>query len=72
LICSSSTSEGTEKPHDEGRVLPKHVGASIYRRIKKWYNQCILLVIITASDNELHEHETKVVNLQKMGKTKKA
>jgi hypothetical protein len=38
----SGNSEGSKKPHDDGRLLPKHVGAS--NKISGT-DQCVLLVI---------------------------
>jgi hypothetical protein len=31
-ICISSNSEGSKKHHDDGRLLPKHVGANTYSK----------------------------------------
>jgi hypothetical protein len=47
-MCISSNSAGSKKLPDDGRLLPKHVGASLW--IKEWYNQCILLVISATSN----------------------
>jgi hypothetical protein len=40
---------------EDGIVLPKHVGAIVKNKIKKYRTQCILLIILYISDYKLIE-----------------